>query len=82
MTDLTQVNRAQLDSALTQTSTHLEPRLPAEDLKSLGRVMGETATRYHSQDLDISMEAYLKDFERLAVRFSTSEVETAATTGR
>lgn len=68
------ISEVQLLRALETTSTPLAKRLPGEDLKSLGRALGDLTKRYPSQDMGDSQEVYLEDFEKLALRYSTSAV--------
>jgi hypothetical protein len=68
------VNEAQLQRVLATTGMPLEKRLPDADLKNLGLAVWETVKRYPSQDLTDSIPAYLDDFEKLAIKYSTSAV--------
>lgn len=69
--------RASLDSALTQTSERSEKHLPDEEFRHLGILLAQMAKRYPSQDLEESLEGYLWDLERLALRYSLQQVQDA-----
>jgi hypothetical protein len=71
------IDRAQLSSALTQTGGQLQKCLPSAEYLALGVLLNQTAKRYPHQDVTDSMEEYLIDLERLAVRYSLQSVEDA-----
>ncbi len=77
MADLTKIDPAQLNSALTATGGQLQRRLPSEEYQALGILMERTAKRYPNQDIQDAMPEYLKDLEQLALKYSLQSVEDA-----
>lgn len=77
MSDLQKVTEAQLNSALTETGSQLQRRLPPGEFEALGILLERTARRYPNQDLQETMGEYLHDYERLALRYSLQKIEDA-----
>lgn len=75
--DLERVDRAQLESALTEPEKSSLALLSKGDSSRLLAVMDELTRRYPSQDQESSIEAYFRDFEELAAKHSVRKVERA-----
>lgn len=65
------------NSALLETSRHLQRRLSDADSTVLLVLLGRLTKRYPAQDLAESQEEYLADFEKLAVKYSLPRLEAA-----
>jgi hypothetical protein len=72
-----QIDRVSLMNVLTPTSAPLQKRLPAAESVELAVLLAQMADRYPAQDLRDSMEGYLWDFERLALKYSLPKVQAA-----
>jgi hypothetical protein len=79
MSDLEKTNEAQLKNALITTDSQLQRRLPSEEFTALGILLSQTAKRYPNQDMSETLEEYMKDLEKLALRYSLQSVEDAIT---
>lgn len=77
MSDLERPSLAQLKSVLTATEGQLQRRLPEEESKALGVLLERTARRYPNQDLSLTLDEYMTDLERLALKYSLPAVEDA-----
>ena len=64
-------------SALAPTNGRSPMRLPDAQADRLAILLAQMADRYPSQDLADSMEGYLWDYERLALRYSMEDVTEA-----
>ncbi len=76
------IGEVQLTSVLAPTSELSRRRLPDADSIHLAALLSQMADRYPSQDLADSMEAYLWDYERLALQYSIAEVQAFLTDWR
>lgn len=76
------ITEAQLKNALTTTDAQLQKRLPEEESKALGILLESTARRYPNQDLSMTLDEYMQDLEKLALKYSLQEVEDAIATLR
>ena len=77
MGNLEKVNQAQLKNVLTGTEGQLQKRLPEEESKALGMLLERTARRYPNQDLSQTLDEYMVDLEKLALKYSLQSVEDA-----
>lgn len=77
MADLKKIDQAQLNSALTAQDESSQKSLSKEDSSTLLGLMDSLARRYPSQDQEGSIREYLKDYEKLALRFSLPKVAAA-----
>lgn len=68
---------AQPKSELTRTDGQLQKRLPPEEFTALGILLSRTAKRYPNQDLTDAIPEYMKDLEKLALKYSLQKVEDA-----
>ena len=75
--ELQRISQASLDSVLKATGRPSERRLSVVEAEDLGMLISQMADRYPSQDLSLSLEGYLWDLERLAVRYSLLKVKNA-----
>jgi hypothetical protein len=71
------VDRASLNNALTTTEGRLQKHLPREESEALGILLERTARRYPNQDLTTTLDEYMADLERLALKYSLQKVEDA-----
>jgi len=69
-----QISLAQLNSALTPTAAPSQRQLKPSDMQILSQAVAQMADRYPSQDLSGSLEGYLWDFQRLALKYSLPRV--------
>jgi hypothetical protein len=72
-----QIDQVSLMNALVPTNELSQRRLPDAESVELGILLAQMADRYPAQDLRDSMEGYLWDFERLALKYSLPMVQTA-----
>lgn len=71
------ISQAGLSSALTPTGAQLQRRLSSADGLALTVLMEGLARRYPSQDTAETMDEYMGDYERLALKYSLPKVEAA-----
>ena len=76
------ITEAQLKNALTTTDSQLQRRLPSEEYTALGILLARTAKRYPNQDMTQTLEEYMADLEKLALKYSLQSVEDAIGTLR
>lgn len=77
MADLTRIDPAQLNSALTERGASLQRSLSKEDSLTLIGLMEALARRYPSQDHESSIREYHRDYERLAKKHGIAHVAEA-----
>jgi hypothetical protein len=77
MSDLERVTQAQANSALTGQDSSSRRSLSTEEFSTLVGEVELLITRYPSQDQEQSIEVYLADFERLALKYSLRKVQNA-----
>lgn len=77
MAELTGITRAQLKNVLRPTAAPLQLSLSKEDGLYLMAVLNQTAKRYPNQDLTDAIPEYMKDLEKVALKYSVPLVEDA-----
>ena len=55
----------------------MQRHLPVEESQALGILLERTARRYPNQDLQGTLDEYMADLEKLALKFSLRAVEDA-----
>lgn len=76
------LNLAQLNNALTVTGEPSRRQLSSEDGMRLTEILERAQRRWPNQDTAESMEEYLADFERLALKYSLQKIADAFETMR
>lgn len=77
MADLTKIDQALLNNALTARDASLQKSLSSEDSSILLALLDSLTRRYPMQDQAESVEEYFKDFEQLAIRKGIEKVQEA-----